>query len=207
MIDPSNWYSSDGDKATETPAHAAPEATQGETEQTAAERMYPEQSASYEQSEPQGNPYALESDMGERMYGASNRVELPDGLDLSAFDDSSLAENIPFLAAEVGANQSDIQNLAQLFSDYQRSPNDDQARSEAAESTMEQLRREHGQDLNRKLQRAHSLVASIPGLGDFLDRTGAGNDPQVAAELIRLSNSGRGYTRAIKYARKMGIDL
>ncbi len=201
MVDASILYP-DESSASETPS--PPVKPPQTDEQDIASIMYPE-SAPKDTGAPQGNPYRLPGDdQADQLYGGTMTVELDTETDLTDFcttqeEVEALTNNLGFIASEIGADQSSMTDLIDAARPYQLETMSDDDREASYTTGMADLRSEFGSDLDRKLQDACTLIATLPEIDDFLHKTGAGNDPVIIRHIIKLSESGRGQQRIRDY--------
>lgn len=190
-----NLYGSDDeqDKAVESPANETVESLDDKR----ANSMYGEP-----KEESRGNPYALEQDTADALYGASNTVHLPDmNIDRLISDGGeaeTLRSNLGYMAAEGGASAEDVVGLVNIANDIVSSaPAFAESEARREEIISEVLGSfEHDRS---KLDDARDLVATYPDLADWLSKTGAGDDPRFVRKMIQLSQTPRGRARIQKY--------
>ena len=165
------------------------------------ENLYP---SSKEDESLVGNPYALEEDAGsveDNLYGANERVELAsdDDLTLIASTDEEKAQlktNLGHIASLTGATQQDMSSLIETCNEHILTT---QTFDES--ETMQSLYKQHGSDLSAKLVAAQTLVQSFPDLSEWLDTTGAGNNPRIINQIMQIAESPRSQERIRKLTR------
>ncbi|WBF18793.1 hypothetical protein [Halomonas elongata] len=150
-----------------------------------------------------GNPYALEKDVVDQMYGGSDAVQLPEDLDLSPLtagdpnaDTTTLSRNLGYMAAEAGATANDVSALVGMASEHVSGGKvvDDATREQSIHEVLAPYDGDHS-----KLQDAIDLVATYPELSDWLTQTGAGDDPRIVSKMIELAQTPRGRARLQKF--------
>jgi hypothetical protein len=157
------------------------------------------------QPEPRkGNPYSIDGDSPEdRFYGGSQKVDLRGDTDLSIInpleeEQATLRDNLGFMAAEVGADQSDIHAII----DYSNKALTTGEIFDTQES-MKALYEQHGSNLTNLLDAAQQLVRSLdPDLTRWLDETGLGNSPVMINHFIRIAQSPRAKARLQKLQQR-----
>ena len=153
--------------------------------------------ALYGDEKPQqaGNPFALADTREDRFYGGTNKVELSGDTDLSVIydtpeDQAALRDNLGYMAAETGATQTDVHAMVTRANELMITgeiPN--------AQESMKTLYEQHGEGLPAKLDDAMALVSTLPELGAWLESSGAGNDPKIVNQFIRLAATERSQAR------------
>ena len=154
------------------------------------DELYPK-----EKEQENGNPYSIENSTENDLYGANEIVELADDVDLSIIYESEeeqagLKKNLGYMASSSGADQAEITSLVETV-------NQQLTTGETYDQTevMSTLYEQHGSDLTSKLAAAQSLVKSYPELSQWLDSTGAGDNPQVINQIIKIAASPRAQSR------------
>ncbi len=162
-------------------------------EQATVDRPYPQPAA-----ETAGNPYAVDADAPEnRLYGESRKVSLPSDISLAAFaatdeEQATLAENLGFMADEIGASQADLRGIiaysqeaaltGETFEDHE---------------ALTALIKEHGYaTLAAHLDDAALLAQSLgPDMVAWLEQTRLGNSPAMVSFFMRMAQTPRGKER------------
>ena len=166
----------------------------------ALESMYPEK-----EEATTGNPYALDEDKGsveDNLYGANEKVTLSteDDLTLIASNDEEreqLKSNLGHIASLSGATQQDMSSLIETCNEHIITS---QTFDEA--DTMQTLYSQHGSELSAKLEAARTLVQSFSDLSEFLDSTGAGNNPKIINQIMKIAESSRAQERINKLMKQ-----
>ena len=156
-----------------------------------------------------GNPYALDEDkdsVENTLYGSTQRVELSSETDLSIIaqseeEQATLEKNIGYIASTAGASQSDVESLVETCNQHLIT-----GEQYNQGEVMQSLYELHGAELHNKLAAAQDLVKSYPDLHEWLETTGAGNNPQIINQMIKISESPRSQARLQKLNKlKQGI--
>jgi hypothetical protein len=163
--------------------------TENNTQIEATERekqLYSEGAVSRE------NSYLLDGDSTEEaLYGNTIEVDL-NGLDVSAVtlggDQSVVLQNMQWIAGLSGANRSEVEAVTSVCNEFAVAPVTDQKEREVAVAeTMKTLVTEYGaEQLQLKLQSATQLVNSFENFAEWLDQTGAGNDPRIIRQVLKI---------------------
>ena len=159
-------------------------------EKDLVDRLYPKPPA-----ETAGNPYALDAESPEnRFYGESRKVDLPSDVNLSAFaatpeEQDVLAENLGYMADEIGASQDDIRGII-AYSQEAILTGETFSEDEA----LSALVKEHGYPtLAAHLEDACLLAQSLgPDMIEWLKQTRLGNSPQMINFFLRMAQTPRG---------------
>lgn len=193
-----------GDKEPSTPVQAEPDATpaQPDSEASSTTDEYGYKKPAEKQA---GNQYALEQDKNSvqnEFYGAESCLILSDETDLGiigsdADEQANLSRNLGQMASEVGATQADIHDLVThanklIITDERSDP----------AATMSTLYEQHGAELHQKLDDAQTLIRSLPDLSTWLDQTGAGDDPVIINQIMRIAQTPRAQARLQKLRNK-----
>lgn len=191
-----NTLYGNGDTSTETPAvteNTNPSQTGIETTGTNhIGDFYQDKDKPVEQ----GNPYAVNKGSTEDvLYGNANSVELSDSTDLNIIysdptQQQNLKDNLGHMAGELGVDQQGVESFVNITNDFILS-----GEKPDAQSTMQQLYQEHGQELHVKLQEAQTLIKSLPDLSTYLDETGLGNCPKFINKVLNVCKSPRAAER------------
>lgn len=184
-----------GDSAQQQPKQQ----TQQEARQAPEDVLYPEK------PEQQGNPYALEKDATDTLYGGTDQVQLPDYLDVTGvmedgFEADTLRTNLGYMAAEAGASESDVTGLVASASEFLRSGQQVQSEEQRGQILAEVM----GQNgfTESHLADARDLVNSYPDYADWLARTGAGDDPKIVSKMLKLSQTPRAQRRIQQFRNR-----
>lgn len=155
------------------------------------DQIYPEK------PERTGNPYALDSgSLEDKLYGGSQKVNLRGDTDLSLIspveaEQAGLADNIGFMAHEVGATQDDVHGIVQYLNQALLT-----GETFDPQESLRSLYDEHGRNLVNRLEDAQLLVQSLdPDLIEWLESTRLGDSPVLVNFFIRLSQTPRGRER------------
>lgn len=188
-----------GGEQEQTQTDAKPPAKNND--ETPASRLYEAK------EEARGNPYALERDTTDALYGGTNTVNLPDYLELDSFvaseeggDADTLRTNLGYMAAEAGATQGDVTSLVTSASEFMRSGQKAQNEEQRGQILSEVM--SQGRFSDDQLADARDLVASYPDLADWMARTGAGDDPKMVSQMLKLSQSPRAQRRLQQFRNR-----
>lgn len=162
-------------------------------EQATVDRLYPQPA-----TETAGNPYAVDADAPEnRFYGESRKVGLPADVILAAFaatdeEQATLAENLGFMADEIGASQADLRGIIAYAQEAVLT-----GENFTDEAALTALIKEHGYaTLAAHLDDAALLAQSLgPDMVAWLEQTRLGNDPKMVSFFIRMAQTPRGKER------------
>lgn len=160
----------------------------------------------YEAKEEQrGNPYALEKDTTDTLYGGTNNVRLPDYLNTDGLldqggDAETLRTNLGYIAAEAGASEADVTGMVSIAQEYVRNGQKVESEEQRGQILSEVMSQNGYTDSH--LADARDLVASYPDLADWLGRTGAGDDPKMVSRMVKASQSPRAQRRIQQFRNR-----
>lgn len=151
-----------------------------------------------------GNPYALDSgSVEDTLYGGTAQVRLSSATDLSLISkgdpeaEANLTQNLGYIGHEAGANQQDIENIVAAANEHVITGG-----TQSREEVVQGLHAEYGPQLVSLLADARDLVASFPEVRNWLDSTGAGNDPKIVRQMMKIAQTPRAQKRLATLRRK-----
>lgn len=127
--------------------------------------------------------------VGQQVKVGDNTVQITEAIAKKA-----LVETRTY-AAELGLNKSEITSIGEAMERTYTAQPDQVAVISNREQAVELLNSEHGNDAALSLRAAQIYIAKRPRLAAMLERTGAGDDPQVvtliARKALALHKAGR----------------
>lgn len=152
---------------------------------------------------PEGNPYALENNREDLLYGGTNKIEMSSDVDLSIIasspeQQSTLRQNLGYIAGETGMEQSQLDSFIATANEALITGEIPDRQSAASE-----LYKEYGAELHSRLQAAQQLIKSFPDLSEYLESTGLGNHPKIIRQVIAASEHPRAQKRLEQLNEKL----